>query len=185
MGKVRAEIDDALRAFLNAQHLFFVATAPSGDDGHVNCSPKGGEALQVLGPTTVAYVDRVGSGIETIAHLRQNGRIVVMVCAFDGAPRIVRLHGRGSVLEPNDPVFESLLSAWGTVRLGVRSVIRVEVARISDSCGFGVPLYAYEGERDTMAKWCEKKGAEGVAAYVREKNATSLDGLPGMRSSVD
>ena len=108
-----------------------------------------------------------------------------MVCAFDGAPRIVRLHGRGSVLEPNDPVFESLLSAWGTVRLGVRSVIRVEVARISDSCGFGVPLYAYEGERDTMAKWCEKKGAEGVAAYVREKNATSLDGLPGMRSSVD
>lgn len=185
MGKVLPAIDDALRAFLGAQHLFFVATAPSGDSGHVNCSPKGGEPLHVLSPTTVAYVDRVGSGVETIAHLRQNGRIVVMLCAFEGAPRIVRLHGRGDVIEPGDEEFESLFAGFRTERLGVRSVIRIEVSRISSSCGFGVPVYRYEGDRDTMAQWCEKKGSDGVEAYVHEKNAKSLDGLPGVRSAAD
>lgn len=185
MGKTLAEIDDALAAFLTAQRLFFVATAPSGDGGHVNCSPKGGDPLRVLSPRRVAWIDRVGSGAETIAHLRQNGRIVVMACAFEGAPRIVRLHGRGEVIEPGDAEFGSLLAGWQTASRGVRSIVRVEVARVASSCGFGVPLYRYEGDRGAMAAWCEKKGDDGIRAYVREKNAVSLDGLPALRRLGD
>lgn len=169
-----------MRAWIGAQRLFFVASAPSGDGGHVNCSPRGGDPLVVLGPTSVAWLDRVGSGIETAAHLRQNGRIVVMMCAFEGPPRIVRLHGRGEVVVAGSPAFEALRSHFTGPWLGVRAIVRVDVTRIADSCGFGVPLYRYEGERDTMAAWAQKKGEDGVAAYVREKNAVSLDGLPGI-----
>lgn len=180
MGKLHAALDADLQAWLAAQRVFFVATAPSGAAGHVNCSPKGGDSLRVLGPTTVAYVDRTGSGIETVAHVRQNGRIVIMFCAFDGAPRILRLHGRGTVVPDGDPRFVSLLARFHVAPLGVRAIIVVELLRISDSCGFGVPLLCFQGERDTLGKWTDKKGEAGLAAYVRDKNATSIDGLPGL-----
>lgn len=181
MGKQYPSIDPSLQAWLTAQHMFFVATAPSGDGGHVNCSPRSGSSFRVLGPTSVAWLDGIGSGIETVAHLRQNGRIVLLFCAFDGAPRIVRLHGRGTAIEAGDPEFATLRPRFGDQPFAERAVIRVELSRIGDSCGFGVPLYHYEGERDTMAKWADKKGRDGAIAYMREKNARSLDGLPGLR----
>src|SRR5919197_3058545 len=146
MGKVFDEIDPKLARWIGAQQLFFVATAPSGDDGHVNCSPKGPiESLRVLGPRRVAYLDLVGSGAETIAHLRQNGRIVIMLCAFAGPPRILRLHGRGRVVEPGDPNFEELAGGFAlpettTAGPARRSVVVVDVDRIADSCGYGGAL---------------------------------------------
>jgi len=182
MGKVTTVLDDSLMAFLAAQKMFFVASAPGGSDGHVNCSPKGLDSFRVLDPATVAYLDFVGSGVETIAHLRQNGRICVMFCAFDGPPKIVRLHGRGSVVEPTDVGFAGMISRFEPrPRAAVRSIVRVEVARVAESCGFGVPLYRHEGDREQMTAWCEKKGEKGVLDYQREKNVRSLDGLPGLR----
>ncbi len=180
MGKLFPVIDDALQAWIAAQHVFFVASAPRGDAGHVNCSPRGGDSLRVLGPTTVAWKDSAGSGIETIAHIRENGRVTIMLCAFDGAPRIVRLQGRGEIVVAGSPEFERLQAAFPGPWLGVRAIVRVQLTRITDSCGFGVPLYQFVGERDQMAKWCEKKGEAGVRDYVREKNAVSIDGLPGL-----
>ena len=180
VGKLHAEIDADLRAWIAAQHVFFVATAPSGDAGHVNCSPKGGDTLRVVGPNCLAYLDRVGSGIETVAHVRQNGRIVVMFTALEGPPRILRLHGRGRVALPGSREFVDLLAHFGSAVQGVRAILAIDTARISDSCGFGVPLYRFEGERDHLDKWAAKKGEAGIATYVREKNAHSLDGLPGL-----
>ena len=180
VGKTFCAIDDALSEWLAAQHLFFVATAPSGDDGHVNCSPKGRDSFRVLGPTTVGYVDFTGSGVETIAHLRDNGRIVVMFCAFEGGPRIVRLHGRGDVVLPGDDGFDDLLQRFEQRSLGVRAIMRIEVSRISDSCGYGVPIFKFARDRETLVNWADKKGEAGVAEYWQEKNATSLDGLPGI-----
>ncbi|MFT4512618.1 MAG: hypothetical protein ACI91B_001316 [Planctomycetota bacterium] len=180
MGKIFSAIDGALFEWMAAQQLFFVATAPSGDGGHVNCSPKGRDSFRVLGPTTVGYVDYTGSGVETIAHLRDNGRIVVMFCAFEGGPRIVRLHGRGEVVLPDDEGFGELLARFEQRALGVRAILRIEVSRISDSCGYGVPIYKFERDRDTLVNWADKKGEEGVAQYWQDKNATSLDDLPGI-----
>lgn len=180
MGKLHPTIEAELRDWIAAQRMFFVATAPLGGDGHVNCSPKGGDPLLVLGPRTVAYLDRTGSGIETVAHVQENGRVVLMLCAFEGPPRIVRLHGRGRVVVAGAAEFAALAKGFGEVGLGARAIVVVELDRISDSCGFGVPLYRYEGEREALGKWAEKKGADGVAAYVREKNAHSIDGLPGL-----
>jgi hypothetical protein len=182
MGKLHPHIDDRLRAFIAAQHIFFVATAPEGTDGHVNCSPKGRDSFRVLGPNSVAYLDYVGSGVETIAHTQQNGRIVLMFCAFDGPPNIVRLHGRASVFEPGDPGFAAEAEHFpGAGELGVRAVVHVEVTRIAESCGFGVPLYRYEGERPQMPAWAEKKGHDGLADYQRRTNAASIDGLAALR----
>jgi len=179
MGKVFPELDEPLRAWIAAQHVFFVATAPSGAEGHVNCSPKGLDAFRVLGPKTVAYVDYVGSGAETVAHVRQNGRIVVMFCAFEGAPRIVRLHGRGTIVEPSDAEFEALLAHFDPGP-GLRSIVRIHVTRISDSCGFGVPLLRFEDDRPQLAAWAVRK-QDGLASYQRDKNRSSIDGLPGLK----
>ena len=181
MGKIYDQIDDALRAFIERQHVFFVATAPSGDQGHVNCSPKGLDSLRVIGPRTVAWLDFVGSGAETIAHLRENGRIVVMFCAFDGPPKIVRLHGRGAVVEPSAAGFAPLLERFQPPEIGLRSIIQVEVERISDSCGYGVPQLSFEAERKQLPAWAERKGARGLRQYQIEKNAESIDGLPALR----
>jgi Pyridoxamine 5'-phosphate oxidase len=182
MGKPSAEIDESVREFLSRQHIFFVATAPSGADGHVNLSPKGLDGFRVLGPREIAYVDYTGSGVETIAHLRDNGRIVIMFCAFDGPPKILRIYGRGHVVEPQDPEFAELLAHF--TPLGpARSIIRVDVDRVADSCGYGVPFYDYRGERDQLGAWMEKKGTDGLDQYQREKNAESIDGLPGLRST--
>ena len=180
VGKTFSVIDDALSEWIAAQKMFFVATAPSGDGGHVNCSPKGRDSFRVLGPTTVGYVDYTGSGVETIAHLRDNGRIVVMFCAFEGGPRIVRLHGRGEFVRPDDEGFDELLAKFDQRSLGVRAILRIEVTRISDSCGYGVPIYQFEKDRDTMVNWADKKGEEGVRQYWRDKNTVSLDDLPGV-----
>jgi len=143
-------------------------------------SPKALESLRVLGPTTLAYLDYVGSGVETIAHLRENRRIVIMLCAFEGSPRIVRLHGEGFAAEPQDDAFDALLAHFAP-RCVVRSIIRVELKRISDSCGYGVPLYRYEGQRSQLEAWAEHKGDGAMLEYQREKNAHSIDGLAGLR----
>jgi hypothetical protein len=172
VAKVHAEIDEKLARWIARQRLFFVATAP-GEGGHVNVSPKGPiGSLRIVDERTVEYDDHVGSGAETVAHIRDNGRICVMLCAFEGPPRIVRLHGRGEVVPASDP-------ADG----GVRGVIRVHVERVADSCGYGVPLMEYAGERPQRDRWLATKGAEGVRRYVREKNAASIDGLPAIGSS--
>jgi hypothetical protein len=168
MGKVYPSIDEKLAGWIGRQRLFFVATAPS-EDGHVNVSPKGPiDTLRIVDEQTVEYDDYVGSGAETIAHLRENGRICLMLCAFDGPPRIVRLHGRGEVVPGKD------------VGDGTRGVIRVQVERISDSCGYGVPLMEYVGERPQRDAWVASKGADGLRDYVAEKNAASIDGLPAV-----
>ena len=179
MGKVFDVINEPLREFIEGQRLFFVATAPSGSGGHVNLSPKGMDTLRVIDERTVAYLDLVGSGAETIAHLRDNGRIVLMFCAFDGPPKIARLHGRGETIEPADPRFPGLRGQFPD-KVGTRSVIVVHVERASDSCGFSVPLYKYEGERRQLDAWAEKKGPEGLLQYQKDKNRTSIDGLPGL-----
>jgi hypothetical protein len=180
MGKVYDELGEALEAFIRRQHVFFVATAPLAADGHVNCSPKGLDTFAMLDPHTVAYLDLTGSGVETIAHLRENGRIVLMFSALDGPPKIVRLHGRGRVVAPHDADFAALRARFPAHHEGVRSVIVVDVERVSDSCGYGVPEYAYVGERTQLPAWTQRKGPEGVARYRAEKNAESIDGLPGV-----
>jgi pyridoxamine 5'-phosphate oxidase-like protein len=180
MGKVYGEIDERLRAFIERQKMFFVATAPAGDGGRVNVSPKGRDTLRVLGPREVAYLDHVGSGAETIAHVRQNGRITIMLCAFEGPPSIVRLYGRGEILEPQDEGFADLRAAFPPWPRG-RTIVRIGVERIADSCGYGVPLFRYEGEREQLDAWAERKGEDFILAYQREKNAVSIDGLPALR----
>jgi hypothetical protein len=179
--KVHDAIDADLEAFIAAQKVFFVATAPSGAEGHVNCSPKGLDSLRVLGPRSVVYLDRVGSGVETIAHVRDNGRIVLMFCAFEGPPKILRLHGQGRIVEPGDDAFADLLARFDCDVLGVRAFVCVEVTRVADACGFGVPLYRYEGEREQLLGSAKKKGPERMADYQRQKNARSIDGLEGLR----
>jgi predicted pyridoxine 5'-phosphate oxidase superfamily flavin-nucleotide-binding protein len=190
MAKVFDAIDDRLREWIARQPVFFVGTAPLAGDGHVNVSPKGpGGSLRVLGPHRVAYLDVVGSGAETIAHLRENGRIVVMFCAFEGPPRIVRLHGRGSVLPVDDPAVEGVEFELGTLPEARRSVIVVEVTRIADSCGYGVPLMQYEGERPHQELSARKRlqtgGSDAFERYMAEKNSVSLDGLPAVSVSPD
>lgn len=179
MGKQFDGIGDELAAWMSAQQVFFVATAPLGGDGLINLSPKGMDTFRVLGPREVAYLDLTGSGVETIAHLRENGRIVFMFCAFTGAPKIVRLHGTGEVIAVQTPTFRALRHRFPDYP-GVRAIIRVRLNRISDSCGYSVPQYEYRGERDQLVRWAEAKGPAGIERYHAEKNAHSLDGLPGL-----
>jgi Pyridoxamine 5'-phosphate oxidase len=189
MGRVYDGIDERQREWIAAQPLFFVATAPLAGDGHVNLSPKGPiGTLRVLDEHRIAFLDGVGSGAETIAHLRENGRIVVMLCAFSGPPRILRLHGHGRVHMPGEPGYEALLDRCGFAEPSVpaarRSIVDIEVTRVSDSCGYGVPLLRYEGEREHARLWAEKRlrtdGEHAMAAYQAEKNARSIDGLPAV-----
>lgn len=181
MGKVLDALDAQLTGFVSRQPVFFVATAPAGGDGHVNVSPKGGQgSFAVIDPTTVAYLDVTGSGVETIAHLRENGRITVMFCAFEGKPLIVRLYGRGEPVLPNDPRFTRLRARFPADTPGVRSVILVAVDRVATSCGYGVPLMSYQDDRTMLREWAERRGPAGVVSYRKEKNAASIDGLPGL-----
>lgn len=188
MGKVYDGIDQHQREWIAQQPLFFVASAPLDAEGHVNVSPKGPiGTLRVLDDHTVAYLDMVGSGAETVAHLRENGRIVVMLCAFEGPPRILRLHGRGEVIPANDKRFDELYERAGfeaphDVEAARRAIILVDVSRVSDSCGYGVPLMSFEGKRPHMEAWAEKKmrvgGEAEIETYVAKKNSESIDGLP-------
>jgi hypothetical protein len=179
MGKVLEGIAPDLASWIEEQPLFFVATAPSGDDGHVNVSPKGLDTLRVLDDHTVAYLDLTGSGVETIAHLRENGRITLMFCAFSGPPRIVRLHGRGEVLALDDGDGAALARRFPE-QPGSRSVIRVAVERVSSSCGYAVPKMDLVEERPTLTQWAARKSDDELVAYRAEKNATSIDGLPAL-----
>ena len=179
MGKRYDEITEALAAFIARQHLFFVASAPLDGNGHVNVSPKGLDSFRVLGPRQVAYQDLTGSGIETVAHVKENGRLVVMFCAFEGPPKIVRLQGRAQVIDRAHAEFESLAARFPS-HPGTRAIVRLDVERISDSCGYGVPLLRYEGERSHLDEWTAKKGTEGLPPYRATKNARSIDGLPGL-----
>jgi hypothetical protein len=182
VGKTYDGIDGRLREFVLAQPVFFVATAPSDANGHVNVSPKGMRGcFAVLGEHRVAYLDYTGSGAETIAHLRDDGRITLMFCAFEGPPTIVRLHGRGTVVRPSDPGFAKLRAGFDAGSdHGLRSVIVVDVRRVSDSCGFAVPLMSYVGDRTLLHRWAERKTEDDLAAYRAEKNTTSIDGLPAL-----
>jgi hypothetical protein len=182
MAKVYESIDGRLREFLLAQHVFFVATAPSGSGGHVNLSPKGlTGCFAVLDGTRVAYADYTGSGAETIAHLRDNGRIVLMFCAFEGPPKIVRLHGRGEAVPTSDPRFPDLLAAFPELpEAGLRSIVVVDVSRVSDSCGYQVPMMDYIGDRDLLIQYNSRRSAVQIAEYQAAKNAVSLDGLPAL-----
>ena len=179
MGKTYDALDDGLAGFIRRQHVFFVATAPLSAEGHVNLSPKGLDTFAIVDPHTVAYVDLTGSGIETVAHLRENGRITICFCAFDGPPRILRLYGAGTVLEPDASEFQALRPRFGDFP-SLRSIVRVALERIADSCGYGVPLYRYEGERSQLHEWTARKGPAGIARYQDENNRVSVDGLPGL-----
>lgn len=182
MGKTYDAIDDRMAEFIGRQHLFFVGTAPSDPDGRLNISPKGHDTLRVLGPKRVAYLDLTGSGVETIAHLRENGRMTIMFCAFEGRPVIVRLQGRGRVVEPTDAEWPDLAPRFPDLP-GARAVIVLDVDRVSDSCGLSVPFYEYRGERSGLLDFARKKGPEGMAEYRRKKNAVSIDGIPGLSPS--
>lgn len=184
MGKVYDRIDDKLAGFLRRQHMFFVGTAPDDPDGRLNVSPKGLDTFRILGPNSVAYLDLTGSGIETVAHLRQNGRVTLMFCAFEGRPLIVRLYGRGRVVEPGDGDWDGLVAHFPEYP-GVRSVVVVDVERVADSCGYAVPLYEYQGERSQLIAYAERKGPEGMEAYRAQKNRASIDGIAGLRSAGD
>jgi len=180
VGKVYADgIDDTLATWIAAQPMWFVATAPLAADGHINVSPRGHDAFSVLGPRRVAWVDYTGSGIETIAHLRENARICVMFCSFARRPRIVRLHGRGSVAMPGDDLYDDVVARHPS-HPSTRAVIVVDVDRVSDSCGYGVPMMTVDGERDLLRLDAEKRGPEGLVEARAKHNAFSLDGLPGL-----
>jgi hypothetical protein len=188
VGRVYECIDERLAGWIAQQALFFVGTAPAGDDGHVNVSPKGPiGSLKVLDDHTVAYLDIVGSGAETIAHVRENGRIVVMLCAFDGPPRILRLHGRGEIVPAHEPRFTALLAAGFDQPEhpeARRAIVVVHVTRIADSCGYGVPLMAYEGQRPhadlSTGKRLRTHGPDALLDYQAQKNLHSIDGLPAV-----
>lgn len=180
MGKTYASLTPELRDWLAQQPVFFVATAPLAQEGHVNCSPKGGDTFRVLDEHEAAYLDLTGSGIETVAHLQENGRIVLMFCAFSGPPKIVRLHGTAQVIYRDHPDFSHLQSFF-PARGGTRAIIRIKVERISDSCGHGVPLMDFVAHRDLLEKWSAMKGPQGMAEYRAVKNRASIDGIPGYR----
>ncbi|WP_110513720.1 pyridoxamine 5'-phosphate oxidase family protein [Herpetosiphon llansteffanensis] len=177
MAKLHPEITAELQAFIVQQPLFFVASAPLAAAGHVNLSPKGLDCLRIRSPQQVAYLDVSGSGNETSAHVLENGRITLMFCAFTGAPRILRLYGRGRVILPMMAEWETELAQF-PIYPGIRQIVVVEVERVQTSCGFGVPLMDLVGQRDTALRWAEAKGEQGLVDYRAEKNMASIDGLP-------
>jgi hypothetical protein len=181
MGKVYSEITPAIRSWVAQQSVFFVTTAPLSEDGHVNCSPKGLDSFRILSADTVCYLDLLGSGAETAAHVQENRRILFMFCAFQGPPKIIRLHGHAEVILPGTSTWGELDPLFPAHR-AKRSIIKAKINRISDSCGFGVPLMELKGERGAMEKWCEGKTDEDFEQYRREKNARSVDGLVGFET---
>ncbi len=178
MAKVLPSIDEACRDFIGRQRIFFAASAAPG--AHVNLSPRGTDLFVVLDPFTVAWLDKTGSGNETAAHLKADGRLTVMFCAFDGPPNILRLYGRGEVLRRDSEAYRDLLAtAFGGVEPpGARQIVRLRVDRVQTSCGYGAPLFDYRGERPSLDNWARSKGEDGLEAYRREKNTVSIDGLP-------
>jgi hypothetical protein len=178
------ELNEKLRVFVERQHVFFVATAPLSGDGHVNVSPKGYDTFRVLDDRTVCYLDLSGSGAETIAHVRENGRITIMCCAFEGNPDVVRLYGRGEVVLPDDSRFPDLLARFPP-RSGVRAVILVALDRVSTTCGFAVPFMDFVSDRERLEEVFAARGADALPAYWAAKNATSIDGLPALDGNLE
>jgi len=183
MGKTYTKIEESIASWLSQQKMFFVSTAPLSQDGLVNCSPKGMDTFRTLGDRKVGYLDMTGSGVETIAHLKENGRIFIVLCAFEGAPQIIRFHGKVAVCEKGGSEYRDRIAAFEEYP-GTRSIIDIEIDRISDSCGFTVPLYEFKEDRGTLLKWASAKGSDGVSEYQQDKNLKSLDGLPGLESKV-
>jgi Pyridoxamine 5'-phosphate oxidase len=181
MGKIYDCITDELALWFEAQPVFFVATATSDPKTRVNLSPRGLDTFRVLDNRRVAWLDLTGSGVETIAHLRADGRLTLMFCAFDDPPRIVRLHGHGRVHEPGDGAFEMLRRRFPDLP-GERAIIDVEISRVASSCGFGVPRMEFLGPREQLVTFAERKDSGGLAEYRARKNVRSIDGLPGLES---
>ncbi len=179
MGKIYEEITDRLEKFISNQKMFFVGTAPLTEAGHVNVSPKGYDSFKIIDPKTVAYLDYGGSGIETHAHVLENGRITIMFCAYEGKANIVRLYGRGEVCSFYDEGFEEKL-AWFPEFDRARAIITVNLTRITDSCGYAVPFYDFVGERDQLHRSHTHKTTEDWYEYRLSRNAESIDGLPGL-----
>jgi len=177
MGKFFNYMLDQHKAFIEKQKMFFVASAPLSAEGHVNLSPKGMDCFRVLSSGRVAYMDIIGSGNETSAHILENGRITFMFCAYDGPPLILRLYGKGYTVIPGDAEWEELAQNFNLV-MSTRQIIVADIDMVQTSCGYSVPYYNYEGERDTMPKWAANKGPEGLETYKAEKNMVSIDGLP-------
>src|ERR1051325_11430109 len=177
MAKVIDGITSELRAFIEAQPLFFVASAPLAGDGHVNLSPKGLDTFRVLSPSRVAYLDLTGSGNETSAHVTENSRITFMFCSFDEQPQILRLYGRGQVVVPEGEMWQEMIAHFPDY-IGIRQIVVAEIEFIQTSCGFGVPLMDYDGERGRLTRWAASKGEQGLRNYRRMKNSKSIDGLP-------
>ncbi len=182
MGKIYPALNGSLVSWIQKQQLFFVSTAPLSAEGRVNCSPKGLDSFRIIDEQTVAYLDLTGSGVETIAHLKENGRITILFCALEGAPKILRLYGRGVAYEVGSVAYEERKALF-PVYPGVRSIIEIKLEHIADSCGFGIPVYEYKEQRDTLIKWAEHKGEEGISKYQQERNGESIDGLPGVDKS--
>jgi hypothetical protein len=186
MAKQFSRIEDTIRDFIARQRVFFVASA--APSGRINLSPKDGASLRVLDAGRVAYLDLTGSGAETAAHLLADGRLTLMFCAFEGAPLILRLYGRGASLPRGTPGYAGLLEAAfdGAEPMGARQIVTLDIDLVQTSCGYGVPLFDYAGERDSLTRWAAAKGEDGLVAYGREKNAVSMDGLPtGLFADVD
>lgn len=180
MGKIYESISLELSNWISKQRIFFVSTAPLSKEGHVNCSPKGGDTFRVFNDREVGYLDLTGSGVESIAHVQENGRIVVMFCAFDGPPKIARLHGLGEVVYPDGLEFSRLRAHFPDAK-GIRAIIRIKVSRISDSCGFSVPLYDYRENREVLNEWASRKSEPELSAYRKGKNAFSIDQIVGYK----
>lgn len=177
MGKFFEHINEAQKKFIEKQKLFFVATAPLSKDGHINLSPKGLDSFRVLAPNRVAYMDLVSSGNETSAHTLENGRITFMFCSFEGSPNILRLYGKGFTVLPGSDVWNEL-SPLFKIYSSTRQLIVADIHKVQTSCGFGVPLYEYVGEREQHHLWAEQKGPEGILQYKKDNNLKSIDGLP-------
>lgn len=175
MGKQSTSISEEQQAFIEAQQMFFVATAAA--EGRVNLSPKGMDTLRVVGPQRVLWLNLTGSGNETAAHLRESARMTLMWCAFEGRPKILRLFGRARALHPRDTDWSRLIDRFPPSP-GPRQIIDMTVELVQTSCGFGVPLYAYQGQREQIREWAERKGEVGVREYWDLRNRLSLDGKP-------
>lgn len=179
MAKIYDELDDRLRDFIARQRMFFVGSAPRSSEGSINISPKGMDAFRIIDSTTVAYLDYTGSGIESVAHIKENGRFVIMFCSFEKQPMILRLHGHARVVERFDPEWQELQSQFPQSRMA-RSIIKLSTTRIADSCGWGVPMYDYVGERHQYREYSAQIDDDGLRQAQLQYNMQSIDGLPGL-----
>lgn len=175
MAEFYPQLNEKLRAFIEAQHMFFTASA--GAETRINLSPKGMDTFRILDDHTVGYLDLTGSGNETSAHIKADGRLTVMVCGFEDRCWILRMYGKGEIVLPSDPRWESYAGRF-ELYAGARQIVLLHIESVQTSCGYGVPKYEFLGHRDTLVKWAEKKGEDGVLAYQQEKNVKSIDGLP-------